>query len=80
MKICGKTGTAQKGFGRADKSWYAAMAPCPNPRFVVVATFEHGGFGATTAAPAVRRILSELFGLKDGGPTHGSTAGVNPYG
>ncbi|MEA2308434.1 MAG: penicillin-binding protein 2 [Thermoleophilaceae bacterium] len=80
MKICGKTGTAQKGLGRADQSWYAAMAPCPNPRFVVVATFEHGGFGATTAAPAVRKILSELFGLKDKGPTRGSTAGVNPFG
>jgi penicillin-binding protein 2 len=80
IPIAGKTGTAQKGLGRADQSWYAAMAPYPNPRYVVVTTFEHGGFGATTAAPAARRILSELFGIKDRGPTRGSTAGVNPFG
>jgi cell division protein FtsI/penicillin-binding protein 2 len=46
----------------------------------VVATFEHGGFGVQTAAPAVRKIMSVLFGLKDKGPSKGSTAGVNPYG
>jgi hypothetical protein len=28
----------------------------------------------------VRRILSVLFGIKDHGPTKGSTAGVNPFG
>jgi penicillin-binding protein 2 len=78
--VCGKTGTAQKGGARADQSWYVGLAPCPSPRYVVVATFEAGGFGVETAAPAVRRIMSVLFGLKDKGPTKGSTAGVNPYG
>jgi penicillin-binding protein 2 len=29
-------------------------------------TFEAGGFGAETAAPAARQILSELFGVKSG--------------
>jgi penicillin-binding protein 2 len=80
IPVCGKTGTAQKGGARADQSWYVGLAPCPSPRYVVVATFEHGGFGVETAAPAVRRIMSVLFGVKDKGPRKGSTAGVNPYG
>jgi penicillin-binding protein 2 len=80
IPVCGKTGTAQKGLGRQDQSWYVGLAPCPNPRYVVVATFEHGGFGVETAAPAVRKIISVLFGVKDKGPSRGSTAGVNPFG
>jgi penicillin-binding protein 2 len=68
IPIAGKTGTAEKGAGREDQSWYAALAPYPNPRYVVITTFEAGGFGATTAAPAARRILAELFGVKNEGP------------
>jgi penicillin-binding protein 2 len=80
VPVAGKTGTAQTGGGRADQSWYVGLAPYPSPRYVVVATFEHGGFGVETAAPAVRRIMSVLFGIKDSGPSKGSTAGVNPFG
>ena len=81
IPVAGKTGTAQKGAGRADQSWYVGLAPYPNPRYVVVATFEHGGFGVQTAAPAVRRIMAVLFGIKNkAGSSKGSTAGVNPYG
>ncbi len=68
IPVAGKTGTAEKGAGRADQSWYAALAPYPNPRYVVITTFEAGGFGAETAAPAARRILAELFGVKNQGP------------
>jgi penicillin-binding protein 2 len=68
IPVAGKTGTAEKGAGRADQSWYAALAPYPNPRYVVITTFEAGGFGAETAAPAARRILAELFGVKNSGP------------
>jgi penicillin-binding protein 2 len=68
IPVAGKTGTAEKGAGRADQSWYAALAPYPNPRYVVITTFEAGGFGADTAAPAARRILAELFGVKNTGP------------
>jgi penicillin-binding protein 2 len=80
IPIAGKTGTAQKGNGRADQSWYVGLAPYPHPQYVVVSTSEHGGFGAETAAPHVRRILSVMYGIKDHGPTKGSTAGVNPFG
>ena len=66
VPIAGKTGTAEKGAGRADQSWYVALAPFPSPKYVVAVTFEAGGFGAETAAPAARQILSELFGVKAG--------------
>ena len=64
IPVAGKTGTAEKGAGRPDQSWYVALAPYPNPKYVVAVTFEAGGFGADTAAPAARRILAELFGVK----------------
>ena len=79
IPIAGKTGTAETGLGRADQSWYAALAPYPNPRYVVVTTFEGGGFGADTAAPAARRILSELFGVRNQGPRDPSEAGGRIY-
>ena len=64
IKVCGKTGTAEKGLGRTDQSWYVVLAPCPNPKYVVAVTDEAGGFGAQTAAPDARRILAALFGIK----------------
>jgi penicillin-binding protein 2 len=75
IPIAGKTGTAEKGDGRADQSWYVALAPYPNPRYVVVVTDEAGGFGAETAAPMARLILAELLHVKEdqlvsgGGPS-----------
>ncbi len=68
IPIAGKTGTAEKGAGRADQSWYVALAPYPDPKYVVAVTFEQGGFGADTAAPAARKILAELFGVEAGRP------------
>ena len=64
IPIAGKTGTAEKGAGRADQSWYVALAPYPNPQYVVAVTVEAGGFGAETAAPAARKILAELLGVE----------------
>jgi len=64
IPVAGKTGTAEKGAGRPDQSWYVALAPYPSPKYVVAVTFEAGGFGAETAAPAARRILAELFKVK----------------
>jgi penicillin-binding protein 2 len=65
VPIAGKTGTAEKGAGRADQSWYAALAPYPHPKYAVVVTDEAGGFGADTAAPMARLILAELFNLDE---------------
>jgi len=82
IPIAGKTGTAQKGGGRPDQSWYVALAPYPDPKYVVAATFEHGGFGVQTAAPAVAKILAVLLNvhLKAGQASGGTPSGVNLYG
>jgi len=67
IPIAGKTGTAEKGLGRADQSWYVALAPYPDPKYVVAVTDEAGGFGADTAAPMARRIIAQLFGVDESG-------------
>jgi penicillin-binding protein 2 len=63
IPVAGKTGTAQDPHG-SDDSWYASYAPAGNPRYVVVVLIEHGGFGATAAAPAAKEIYSALFHVK----------------
>jgi penicillin-binding protein 2 len=76
IPIAGKTGTAEKGLGRKDQSWYVALAPYPSFKYVVVVTAEHGGFGADTAAPEARKILAAIFGIKDkGAPAPNPNAG-----
>jgi penicillin-binding protein 2 len=74
IEVAGKTGTAEKGAGRADQSWYVALAPWPNPKYVVAVTDEAGGFGADTAAPMARRILAELFNVDEQGLVQGGGA------
>ena len=68
IPVAGKTGTAEKGPGRADQSWYAAITYPEDPQYVVVATDEAGGFGAERAAPMVRQIIAALYDAKDDGP------------
>jgi penicillin-binding protein 2 len=68
IPVAGKTGTAEKGLGRADQSWYAAITYPEDPQYVVVATDEAGGFGAERAAPMVRQIIAALYDAKDDGP------------
>jgi penicillin-binding protein 2 len=62
--VYGKTGTAERD-PNPDQSWYAAYVDHPTRPIVVVTTIERGGFGAETAAPAARLILSEWFHLRD---------------
>jgi len=74
MPIAGKTGTAQviklterveneakipKQF--RDHAWFAGYAPSSDPEIVVVAIVEHGGHGASAAAPIVASIIEEHF-------------------
>jgi penicillin-binding protein 2 len=72
VEIAGKTGTAETPQG--DQSWYLALAPYPNPRYVVAVTIERGGFGADSAAPAARQILTPLLDVEDDGEILAPTA------
>ena len=62
--VYGKTGTAERG-DDPDQAWYVCFVKDSERPIVVVVTVEKGGFGAATAAPAARMILSEWFGVKD---------------
>jgi penicillin-binding protein 2 len=60
--IAGKTGTAQVD-NKADTALFSAFGPAYAPQFQVTAVLEESGFGATSAAPVVRRIFEVLAGL-----------------
>jgi penicillin-binding protein 2 len=62
--VFGKTGTAERGVN-PDQAWYACWVMDKNKPIVVVVTVERGGFGAETAAPAARLILSQWFDTGD---------------
>ena len=61
--VYGKTGTAQRGV-KQDQSWYVAYVPDPKRPIVVAVTVEEGGFGAETAAPIARLLLSQYYGVE----------------
>ena len=58
----GKTGTAQVQ-DKQNTSWFVGMTPAVNPKYIVLAVVEEGGYGAQTAAPIVRAIMDHLNGL-----------------
>jgi penicillin-binding protein 2 len=60
--IAGKTGTAQVD-DKADTALFSAFGPAYAPRYQVTAVLEESGFGATSAAPVVRRIFEVLSGI-----------------
>ncbi len=79
IKMAGKTGTAQSytygGGGRGahgargewrlrDHAWFVAFAPYDAPRYACAVLVEHGGFGASAAAPRARELM-RLALLKD---------------
>jgi penicillin-binding protein 2 len=61
--VAGKTGTAQN-FGVNATSVFASFAPCNNPKYVVLVMVPDAGYGADVAAPAVRTIWDDIYGLE----------------
>lgn len=70
LDVSGKTGTAERPPFQ-DTSWFAGIVPSEHPEYVVVATVEQGGFGAETAAPIVRNIMSRIYRTPCEGPDLG---------
>jgi penicillin-binding protein 2 len=77
IKFAGKTGTAQvvtlgkvrlkeqaMTFWQRDHAWFAAIAPAEEPEIAVVVLNEHGGHGASEAAPTAAAIIRRFFELK----------------
>lgn len=71
--VAGKTGTAQRPPFQTT-SWFAGMVPAGDPKYVVVAMVEQGGYGATSAAPIVRQVIEGLLGITPSGWVSGGTS------
>ncbi len=71
VKMAGKTGTAQviseegkskvKGMNTGDHAWFVVYAPVEDPRIAVSVIVEHGGFGASAAAPIAKDVLEKYL-------------------
>ncbi|MBO9498439.1 MAG: penicillin-binding protein 2 [Novosphingobium sp.] len=71
ITMSGKTGTAQvrklisRGGGGdwkgRDHSWFICFAPSEAPRYAMAVVVEHGGFGASAAAPIAKDVMTCLF-------------------
>jgi penicillin-binding protein 2 len=69
--MAGKTGTAQvfklisrghqSNWNLRDHALFIAFAPADKPRYAIGCIIEHGGFGASAAAPIVRDSMTYLF-------------------
>jgi penicillin-binding protein 2 len=69
--MAGKTGTAQvhrlesrghqSTWALRDHALFIAFAPADKPRYAIGCIIEHGGFGASAAAPIVRDTMTFLF-------------------
>jgi penicillin-binding protein 2 len=69
--MAGKTGTAQvfrlgerghqSNWALRDHALFIAFAPADKPRYAIGCIIEHGGFGASAAAPIVRDSMTFLF-------------------
>jgi penicillin-binding protein 2 len=71
IKMAGKTGTAQvfrlierghqSNWNLRDHALFIAFAPADKPKYAIGCIIEHGGFGASAAAPIVRDCMTYLF-------------------
>ena len=83
VKVAGKTGTAQvialpEDFKRGeinriplkfrDHAWFVAYAPVEDPKISVVVLVEHGGFGASAAAPIAKKVIEQYLNVNPSAP------------
>jgi penicillin-binding protein 2 len=77
VSVAGKTGTAQVAaigkvrvrehnlsYWAKSHSWFDAFAPAEAPQIAVVTINEHGGYGASAAAPITMKVIQTYFELK----------------
>lgn len=74
IKMGGKTGTAQVvqldskvaciGEKCRDHAWFIGFAPAADPQIAAAAVVEHGGFGASAAAPIVGAMMQKYFDVQ----------------
>lgn len=67
VAMSGKTGTAQAGSEKVklgDHAWFIAYAPAEDASIAMAVLVEHGGHGASAAAPVAKDITETLFKVK----------------
>ena len=60
VEMCGKTGTAENPHG-ANNSVFICFAPKDDPKIAVAVYVEHGGFGASRAAPIAALMVEKYL-------------------
>ncbi len=65
VSVAGKTGTAERQGYANSTGWFIAYAPADDPKYVVCAVVEEGGFGSTSAMYAVRDVLGAIYDTPD---------------
>jgi penicillin-binding protein 2 len=73
VQVAGKSGTAQMK-PRQPFAWFSAIAKDSDREVVVVALVEEAGSGSQIAAPIVRQVIAEHFGLDKGNVELGERA------
>ncbi len=74
IKMGGKTGTAQvvsldaacSGERCRDHAWFIGFAPAEKPEIAAAVVVEHGGFGASAAAPIVGAMMQRYYDIVHG--------------
>lgn len=60
MPFCAKTGTAERGDGKAETAWFVGFTEDPNHPYAFAVVIEEGGSGAEAAAPVANAAVSAL--------------------
>ena len=83
VKVAGKTGTAQvvrlpENFKKGDMNrmpqkfrdhaWFVAYAPFEDPKISIAVLVEHGGFGASAAAPIAKKVIAKYLNAEPSPP------------
>jgi len=83
VKVAGKTGTAQvvrlpENFKKGDMNrmppkfrdhaWFVAYAPFEDPKISIAVLVEHGGFGASVAAPIAKKVIAKYLNAEPSPP------------
>ena len=58
LTVAGKSGTAELGGEGEPNSWFIGFAPADDPQVVIAVVVEHGGRGASRAAPIAGSLLA----------------------
>lgn len=64
VEVAGKSGTGERT-NEDNFAWFIGYAPYDDPKYVVVALIEEGGFGGESAIHAVRHVLGVIYDSPD---------------